>query len=63
MMTNGARLLLAELERIDDLALAGRSAALKNEAMRAVWPLPRTPKAVSSVPADRLRLRRRLRSA
>jgi hypothetical protein len=59
MKVNGARLLLAEeLERLNDQVPPGRSAAHRNELMRNEWRRLRTElKAVSSVPADRLRRR------
>jgi hypothetical protein len=48
-----------ESERLDRVALPGRAVALKNELLRSTWRrLQRSePKAVSSVPADRLRRR------
>jgi hypothetical protein len=49
-----------ECERLDQVALPGRAAALKNELLRAAWRRLRT-ETSSSVSADRLR--RRLRSA
>jgi hypothetical protein len=51
-MRTTTAVLVDEIARIDDRAPPGRATAMKNELVRAVWPLPR--KAASAVPADRL---------
>jgi hypothetical protein len=49
--------LIEEIARIDDRAPAGKASVMENEILRAVWPLPLSRTAGSSIPADRLRRR------
>jgi hypothetical protein len=49
--------LVEEIARIDDRAPAGKASAMKNEIVRAVWPLPLSRTAGSSISVDRRRRR------